>query len=154
MALCLMPKGLIVLSPLVGKMLVFFKDHWVNCYLSWPGEGEWIIFKTLFLDQLKSSVIKTNACIAENIFSPWGMVTLNLGRKMIGPGLDMAGEIYLCSHLLKAKLNCEIQFNSIHPAFSDWLLSAEFMLSFEDTEISEPQFLPLRNTCPVGEAYM
>lgn len=91
MALWLLLKVLIDLSPAVGKMLVFIKNHLVNCYVSWPEEEEWINFKTLFLDLLKQSVIKNNVCILENNFYPQRIVTWNLGWKMIGPGPDMAG---------------------------------------------------------------
>ena len=149
MALWLLLKVLIDLSPAVGKVLVFIKTHLVNCYVSWPGEEEWINFKILFLDLLKQSVIKNNVCILENNVSPQGVLTLNLGWKMIGPGLDMAGEIYPCRQLLKAKPTVKsISIQSIKHLVSDYYLP-DFMLSFEDTEMNKPQFLPLRSTCPM-----
>lgn len=51
------------------------------------------------------------------------MVTLNLGGRMIGPGLDMAREISLC----QTKLNCETQFN---PSTIEQLLSARLCAKF------------------------
>lgn len=144
------------LRPVVGKMLVFFffKGCLMNELLPLltGGGWGWIIFKILFLDLLKS-LIKNNACISENILSPCGMLTLTLGGKMIGPGLNMAREISLCSHLWETKLNCETQSNSIHQTLSDYYLPG-FMQSSEDTEKKKPQCLPLRSTCPVGKACM
>lgn len=144
-----MLKVLIDLSSAMGNMLVFIKNHLVNCYVSWPEGEEWINFKTLFLDLQKQSVIKNNVCLLENNFSPQGMLTLHLGWKMIGLGLDMAGEIYPCRQLLKAKTSVKsISIQSIKHLVSDYYLP-DFMLSFEDTEMNKPQFLPLRSTCPM-----
>ena len=66
---------------------------------------------------------------------------------MTGPGPDMAGEIYPCRQLLKAKPTVKsISIQSIKHLVSDYYLP-DFMLRFEDTEMNKAQAFPPTNPC-------